>query len=107
MPTPHRITFLMLSSLLALVVSAAPRAAADQPSPPAAQSTPLLVTTTNAPLRVLGSDGVEHVFDRYTLVGTVDAVESETGLSPALHVGGTPRAQTSTYPLVLTVQDFR
>ena len=61
MPTPHRITFLMLSSLLALVVSAAPRAAADQPSPPAAQPTPLLVTATNAPLRVLGSDGMEHL----------------------------------------------
>jgi hypothetical protein len=51
----------MLSSLLALVVSAAPQAAAVQPSPPAAQPTPLLVTATNPPLRVLGSDGTEHL----------------------------------------------
>ncbi len=65
---PHRITLLMLSSLLALVVSAAPQAAADQPSPPAAQPTALLVTATNAPLRVLGSDGMEHL--EYDLIIT-------------------------------------
>ncbi len=68
MPTPHRITLLVLSSLLALVVSAAPKATADQPSPPAAQPTALLVSATNAPLRVLGSDGMEHL--EYDLIIT-------------------------------------
>jgi hypothetical protein len=65
---PDRIAFLMLSALLALVVGAAPQAAADQSSGPAAQETPLLVTATNAPLRVLGSDGMEHL--EYDLIIT-------------------------------------
>jgi murein DD-endopeptidase MepM/ murein hydrolase activator NlpD len=56
---------------------------------------------------VLTSSSLPFVFDRYTLVGTVDAAESEAPSSPVLRVGGPPRAQTSTYPLVYTVQDFR
>src|SRR5207237_10223561 len=61
---------------------------------------------------VLTANSLPFVFDRYTLVSTVDAVESEaastdSSTSPALRVGGTPRAQTGTYPLVYTVQDFR
>ena len=65
---PHPMRVLMLSALLALGVRAAPQAAAAQLAPPAAQPTPLLVTATNAPLRVLGSDGMEHL--EYDLVIT-------------------------------------
>jgi hypothetical protein len=59
----------------------------------------------------LTSNSLPFVFDRYTLVGTVEVAEqgaavTDSRASPALRVVGTPRAQTGTYPLVLTVQDF-
>src|SRR5436190_22794022 len=61
MSTLNRITLLALSALFALAVGASPQASAGQPAPPAAQPTALLVSATNAPLRVLGSDGLEHL----------------------------------------------
>lgn len=68
MSTYHRITLLVLSVILALAAGAAPRSGAGQPSQPAAQPTPLLVSATNAPLRVRGSDGMDHL--EYDLIIT-------------------------------------
>jgi len=59
----------------------------------------------------LTSTSLPFVFDRYTLVGTAEVESSETvpgsPASPTLRVIGTPRTEAGTYPLVLTVQDFR
>ena len=61
MSTLNRITLLALGALVTLAVGATPGAGASQPAPPAAQPTALLVSATNAPLRVPGSDGMEHL----------------------------------------------
>jgi murein DD-endopeptidase MepM/ murein hydrolase activator NlpD len=59
----------------------------------------------------LTSTSLPFVFDHYTLVGTAEVESSDTApnspASPTLRVIGTPRTETGTYPLVLTVQDFR
>ncbi len=68
MSTLNRITLLALGALVALAAGAAPHTGAGQPIPPAAQPTALLVSATNAPLRVLGSDGQEHL--EYDLIIT-------------------------------------
>jgi Peptidase family M23 len=47
--------------LLALVAGALPATSAGQPAPPAVRVTALLASATNAPLGVLGSDGMEHL----------------------------------------------
>jgi murein DD-endopeptidase MepM/ murein hydrolase activator NlpD len=59
----------------------------------------------------LTSTSLPFVFDRYTLAGTADleglrAAFMAPGTPTAVHVEGPPRAETATYPLVLTVQDF-
>jgi hypothetical protein len=60
---------------------------------------------------VLTSNSLPYVFDRYTLAGTVDQerlVAAFTDPStPSVPLTGSPAAQTGTYPLALTVQDFR
>jgi murein DD-endopeptidase MepM/ murein hydrolase activator NlpD len=60
---------------------------------------------------IVTANSLPFVFDRYTLAGTVDAetvVPAFTEPSaPALVIAGPPQAQSATYPLVLTVQDFR
>lgn len=75
--------------------------------------------TTQAHLHFQLSDGPDaltstslpFVFDHYTLVGTAEvdptATVPDSTASPTLRIIGTPRAETGTYPLVLTVQDFR
>ena len=68
-------------------------------------------TSTHAHLHFQLSDGPDYltsmslpfVFDHYTLVGTAEVEASGT----TLRIVGTPRSETGTYPLVLTVQDFR
>jgi hypothetical protein len=57
---------LALGFLVAGAITA--KAGEVQAPPAAAQVTPLLVSATNAPLRVLGSDGLEHL--EYDLVFT-------------------------------------
>lgn len=54
--------------ILALIVGALPTTSAGQPASPDVRVTALLATATNAPLRVLGSDGMEHL--EYDLVIT-------------------------------------
>jgi hypothetical protein len=60
---------------------------------------------------VLTSNSLPYVFDRYTLAGTVEperVVAAVTDPSaPSVALMGPPAAQTGTYPLALTVQDFR
>jgi hypothetical protein len=60
---------------------------------------------------VLTSNSLPYVFDRYTLAGMVDPerlVAAFTDPSaPPVPLMGPPAAQTGTYPLALTVQDFR
>jgi murein DD-endopeptidase MepM/ murein hydrolase activator NlpD len=60
-------TVAVLAFAILVVPGRTPGAAASQQSP-APQTTALLVTSTNAPLRVLGSDGLEHL--EYDLVFT-------------------------------------
>ena len=60
----------------------------------------------------LTSTSLPFVFDRYTLAGTIEVVSSSDAAkdslaSQVLRVVGTAGTQTATYPLVLTVQDFR
>jgi hypothetical protein len=57
------------------------------------------------------ANSLPFVFDRYTLAGTAEAETvvpafTEPG-APPLTVQGPPQAQSATYPLTLTVQDFR
>jgi hypothetical protein len=54
--------------LFALLAGALPARSAGQPTQPAVRVTALLATATNAPLRVLGSDGMEHL--EYDLILT-------------------------------------
>src|SRR5215212_2333785 len=68
MPPLNRTTLMALGALLAIAVGVSPRASAGQPAPPAAQPTALLVSATNAPQRMLGSDGMEHL--EYDLIVT-------------------------------------
>jgi hypothetical protein len=53
---------------LLVLVAVGVRPAGGEPAPPTPQVTALLATATNAPLRVLGSDGMEHL--EYDLVVT-------------------------------------
>jgi Peptidase family M23 len=55
----HRLAWIGLASLLALAASAA--SDANTGTPADAQPTAVLVSATNAPLRVPGSDGLEHL----------------------------------------------
>jgi Peptidase family M23 len=64
----YRISILLLGSLLAVVAGAPSAARAGQPPPANGQQTALLVSATNAPLGVLGSDGMEHL--EYDLIFT-------------------------------------
>ena len=68
MSTMNRTMLLMLSALLAFAAGSSPGVGAGQPAPPTAQTAALLVSATNAPLRVRGSDGMEHL--EYDLVIT-------------------------------------
>jgi hypothetical protein len=63
------ITILAFAGLVSLISAGLPASAATSRQQPAApQVTPLLVSSSNAPLRVLGSDGLQHV--EYDLVYT-------------------------------------
>ncbi len=64
---------------------------------------------------VLTSNSLPYVLDRYTLVGTAStaSIEEEApdlietpSVSPQVRIAGMPTVQSSTYPLVATVQDF-
>jgi hypothetical protein len=60
---------------------------------------------------IVTSNSLPFVFDHYTLVGTV-ALEALVSAfldpsAPPVTVQGPPQAQRATYPLTLTVQDFR
>jgi hypothetical protein len=59
---------------------------------------------------ILTANSLPFVFDRYTLAGTVDPMTAEAALgggsASGLSLEGTPQAQTSTYPLYLSVADF-
>ena len=58
----RRALFSWLGFRLVLTADGAPRISAQQPPEPAsAQPTALVVSATNAPLRVLGSDGLMHL----------------------------------------------
>jgi hypothetical protein len=66
---PKLIVLLTVAGLVSLAGASGPARAATSQQPPAApQVTPLLVSSTNAPLRVLGSDGLQHL--EYDLVFT-------------------------------------
>jgi hypothetical protein len=59
----------------------------------------------------LSSNSLPFVFDRYTLAGTVAPEEmvaayTDPGAPREVRIVGAPQAQSGTYPLVLTVQDF-
>ncbi len=61
---------------------------------------------------VLTANSLPFVIDRYTLAGTVDtetfvAAYTDRSAPTEVRLVGTPHAQSGTYPLVLTVQDFR
>ncbi len=68
MSTFNRITLLALGTLVALAAGASSEAGAGQPAPKAGQPAALLVSATNAPMRVLGSDGMDHL--AYDLIVT-------------------------------------
>jgi murein DD-endopeptidase MepM/ murein hydrolase activator NlpD len=55
-------------------------------------------------LAFYNSNGLPYGFDRYTLVGTL---AEDPSAPDQLRVEGTPHAQTSTYPLIDSVVDFR
>jgi hypothetical protein len=65
---PKVIVMLAIVALGSLGTGTPARAATSQQPSAAAQVTPLLVSSTNAPLRVLGSDGLQHL--EYDLVFT-------------------------------------
>jgi hypothetical protein len=81
MSTYYRVTLLVFGSLLALATGIVPVASSGQPAPAATQTTALIVTATNAPLRVLGSDGLEHleydliITNAFTTSVTLTAIE--------------------------------
>src|SRR5688500_10252821 len=63
-----RLATLLPVVLLALVAGVLPATSASQPAPADVRVTALLASATNAPARVLGSDGMEHL--EYDLVLT-------------------------------------
>jgi hypothetical protein len=88
--------FLVTLGVLFISGAAAPLAtAAGQPSAPAPPPTPLQVSATNAPLRTLASDGMEHleydliitnVFSAPVTLTSVEAIAPDG--SPLLRLAG-------------------